>query len=345
MSNILLNELPKIEECDQIKRNTITYILTNESLLGIDFLCSITPLDKVLTVAGSGEQALRFLLNGAQEITMFDSNPFAIAHCYLLFTLLESEDITYEEFIDFFGFSDHLRRFQELRSIPSRYLDRDIYNKVRDKLPESIQSIWDNYVNQHYELYYSFEHSDELIQNPNIHQMLEKTKFYEIKQRLQSPETKINFIYSNLNDMYLPNTSDKQSTENPLTLISSILNQDVDIVCLSNIQDWYWDDEQFFRIVNNIIKSHNPKIVVSYISPTFGGCDGYYAEKEKDKYENDDLQIYTFSSSPSLTSNATSDYTIIVNTKRLSRQELKKFNRLRYFLTNRTIDRPPKRVK
>ncbi len=75
------------------------YLNTTENISGI--MSKINLKDKsVLSVAGSGDQALNAYLNGAKSVTLFDINPLAFAQTEL--KLAGARRLSFEEFCEYF---------------------------------------------------------------------------------------------------------------------------------------------------------------------------------------------------------------------------------------------------
>lgn len=88
---------------------------------------------KVLTVAGSGDQALMTIKNGAEQVQMFDINRFALYYSNLKLAAVKA--LTYEEYIEFFTPQEDL--------FFTNY-DPKIFNKILNELSEKEASLWSN---------------------------------------------------------------------------------------------------------------------------------------------------------------------------------------------------------
>lgn len=88
----------RFELYDTFKKYGKIYLNTTENIKGI--LEGMNLKDrKVLSVAGSGDQALNAYFLGAEVVTLFDINPLAFAQAELKFTAAQKLD--YEEFYKF----------------------------------------------------------------------------------------------------------------------------------------------------------------------------------------------------------------------------------------------------
>ena len=99
------------------------YLNTTENINGI--LSKINVKDKnILSVAGSGDQALNAYLHGAKSVTLFDINPLAFANTELKLTA--ARKLSFESFSEFF--------------IPGcgNLLDHHIFNKFSNALKEDV---------------------------------------------------------------------------------------------------------------------------------------------------------------------------------------------------------------
>lgn len=113
---------------DRFEKYGKIYLNTTENISGI--LSGIDVNSKnVLSVAGSGDQALNAFYNGAKSVTLFDINPLAFAQSELKFTA--AKKLSYKEFCGFF--------------IPDtgKTLDPKTFNKLSNYLNEDVASYYD----------------------------------------------------------------------------------------------------------------------------------------------------------------------------------------------------------
>ncbi len=114
-----------LELSEEFSKYGKIYLSTTENIKGI--MAKLDLQDKkVLSVAGSGDQALNAYFNGAKEVTLFDINPLAMAQSEL--KIIAAKKLSYKEFCEFFipgvGKALNPETFNKL----SRYLREDIAN-------------------------------------------------------------------------------------------------------------------------------------------------------------------------------------------------------------------------
>ena len=119
-----------------MKNNHKLYMFTDEN---INSMLQKLQLNgkSVLTYAGSGDQALNFILEGVNKITLFDNNRDAEYYFYLKKALIQN--LSYEEFLNFF-----------LPGLFNRkdFFDKNKYELIRKDLPSNeIRDYWDNIFN------------------------------------------------------------------------------------------------------------------------------------------------------------------------------------------------------
>lgn len=220
------------------------YPFTNENINGyyskLDFKDK-----KVLTVTSSGDHALNAFVNGAKEVSSFDSNPLAKYYSELKVAGIKTLDL--EEFLLFF-YNKNLFKKQKC------YLDKNVYkNNLREVLDNNNKSFWDYIFNNFNpnELYKSSLFSYDFLSKNGLfeaNKYLNRKDYILLKNIIN--EVKIKYYDININNL------DK-------------LNNRFDLIFLSNIVAFINDENALERlkhlknIFNNIIND-NGSIVLNY---------------------------------------------------------------------------------
>ena len=242
-----------------------TFVLSNE-IVELDAIIKTFDIKTALSVAASGEQALKMILCGIQDLTLFDINPWAIAYCVLLFTLIEN--VEYEEFIQFLGFDENLNSVITCFQYTTEYKNNtEIYEKIKGKLPLEIEQMWSS-------LFYSslplpnhpifMDQTDAIARkSPKLHPMFKAEEFYRLKTLLAN--VNINFICSDIKDLHQHIPDDYQ----------------FDFAYFSNISDWLFDEKTFKTIIEGILSKYGIPVAITRISlNTYDKekikCSGYW---------------------------------------------------------------------
>lgn len=208
------------------------YLTTTENISGIMSKINLKN-QNVLSVAGSGDQALNAYLNGAKSVTLFDINPLAYAQVELKLTA--ARILSYEEFCEFF--------------IPNlgNLLNKKTFSKLSNYLKDDVASYYDY-------LFSNFTPSEIFVKTiqcfypdfyklQNMNDYMKKDNFQKLPKVLEGKE--ITYIESNLID--LPNK----------------LEDKYDTILLSNISDSLekiWDVDtlkSYKRFIHVLSKSLN----------------------------------------------------------------------------------------
>jgi len=220
------------------------YPFTNENINGyysqIDFKDK-----KILTVTSSGDHALNAFVNGAKNVTTFDSNPLAKYYSELKVAGIKTLDL--EEFLLFF-YNKNLFREQE------HYLNKKVYkNYLREVLDDDNKNFWDYVFNfyDYKELYKSSLFSYDFLSKKGLfeaNKYLDSKDYILLRKILENK--KIDYYDYNINNL-------------------NKINNKFDLILLSNIIAFINDENTLERlkhlknIFNNIIND-NGNIVFNY---------------------------------------------------------------------------------
>lgn len=273
----------RFELYDTFKKYGKIYLNTTENIKGI--LEGMNLKDrKVLSVAGSGDQALNAYFLGAEVVTLFDINPLAFAQAELKFTAAQKLD--YEEFYKF---------FLPLNGCTLRH---EVYKKLSNYLSDETNLFYDylynNYTN--IDIFYKIAHGfyPTISTLERVNAYMGEDNFKELKNKLDGKE--INFIEASLID--LPNN----------------LNNLYDIMLLSNISDsinniWNINTLKNYKRYIHILSKHLNKegiIQCGYIYNSYDGhtsiSDFAYDERRRkvftpNEFKERDITSYQFHSS------------------------------------------------
>lgn len=228
------------------------YSMTTENIYG--FLNNYDLRNKrVLTVAGSGDQRLNSYLLGAREVTCFDINKVCDLHLRLKDTAIKN--LSFEEFIKFFGV---------LNNNEKALLDRDIFDKLSDKLDYDVFRFYNYIINEADNnspkcIYYDYDNPFDLMKTFNGY--LDKDKYNELSRILENKDVK--FINTDIS--FLP----------------EVLNgEKFDMILLSNISDYVhmvypFDEhlERFKELIDKLVENNLNLygiIQVGYIYSEYG---------------------------------------------------------------------------
>lgn len=261
------DKVMSIDTRRELKKNYFCWLypFTNENIKGYYDKINFNN-KKVLCVASSGDHLLNLILHGSRNITAFDSNP--LAKMYVELKIGAIKVLSLEEFILFFY---NKSRF----NIKDEYLNRNIYEKIREVLESYVKLFWDhvflNYNNK--QLYKSFLFTDD---------------FLDLKTLLKVNDYLNDVNYDNLKDL-LKYTKIDYLDKNLLEL----KNANYDIILLSNILgyfDMYFEDKiSYFKEIKRILfnlKNKNNIIVVSYLYSRLLNLTNSFGLYDKDNVEN-----------------------------------------------------------
>lgn len=210
------------------------YSMTTENIL--EFINSVDCQGKnVLTVTGSGDQAMNVILNGAKNITCFDINPITFCHLELKKEAIKA--LSLEEFIRFFNLDKRANDYS--------FLDKNLFEKVAKNLDSITLDVF-NYLYSSFDdtndlyknIYYRFDYDYEHLKNMSNY--LTKDNYNKLSNILNNGEYNINYIESDFMDLH------------------NLLNgKKYDLILLSNISDyidWMYINRPLDNYYNDIIK-------------------------------------------------------------------------------------------
>ena len=193
------------------------YNMTTENLL--EFVNSVDCCDKdVLTVVGSGDQAMNVILNGARNITCFDINP--VAYCQLKLKKEAIKALSFDEFCRFF----YIKNSNE---DDYTFFDKRIFDKFADKLDSDTYQVF-NYAYDYSkgntkfiarDIYFYFNYALDTMKNMSNY--LNPKSYDKLADILNSDDVNINFIETDFKD-----------------LKKKIGNNKYDLMIFSNISDY-----------------------------------------------------------------------------------------------------------
>lgn len=196
------------------------YLSATENVAGI---LEDTDLNgkKVLTVAGSGDQALNLFFKGAEEVTLFDINPLAFLQNEL--KLAAAKALDYPDFCEYFAYGIgnvlNLKGFKKL--LP--YLDddaADYYDFLYSNF--SPLQIFHKTIFPFYPTNYKLERINNYMGEENFLELKEKIQ----DKKLKYIESDISELNKNLTEIYyamlLSNISDSLEAIYPVGSVNSL---------------------------------------------------------------------------------------------------------------------------
>lgn len=187
------------------------YVVSNEDLR---WVCGVTAknCENVLTVSGSGDQALFYKLNGAKNIDTFD-----ISYCSKIIMDLKTSAIKNLNYKEYINLLSDLHANEPILSIPN-------IDKVLPSLPEDSM----NFVNE-MNGYKIFGKGS----SPEAYKeyLLTEQEFLKTREHIAN---NFNFIWTDL------------------TNLSSLLTKKYDVINLSNIVEYIKDINTAYKIFENL---------------------------------------------------------------------------------------------
>ena len=199
---------------------------------------------KVLTVGSSGDQALNAILSGSNDITIIDANIFARPFIEYKFAVIKTYD--FETFSDIF--------------IKNDFFDSKVYSKISHLLSKNVQIFWDSLMidisNNSYEDTFTKKSLKEkmlFIDHRDRYSAFYKDEiiYKKLQKLLNDSDMNINFINAEFQEF------------------PKILKSKYDLIYLSNIFDYYKNNESLFnRIIDKLYKNNlnNEGIIVTNYS-------------------------------------------------------------------------------
>ena len=230
MEKVVLNKLLDKLIDNSTRSNTFkpfdtAYLITSENING--YMHNLTGQD-ILTVCSSGDHFLSALLEGADNIDLFDINAFTYVTLNLKIAAVKA--LEYEEFLTYYGIINR-----------NYTLDYNLYLKVREFLDDEFKYIFDYlymnsgndglYMINKTSVFYKDTNPDYIMLNNCCY--LNKDNYYILKDYLKSTDIPLNFMKSNVFD--LPGK----------------LTKKYDAIFLSNISD-YNKSEKIIELANEL---------------------------------------------------------------------------------------------
>ena len=205
------------------------YRMSNENLSRVKRNLDIKSKE-VLTICGSGDQYLTFLLAGAKSVDVFDINK--LTEYYLILKITAILVLSLEDFKKFFIGLNSIFFFSER-----------IYVKFRDFLPEHVKLFWDTLYQERVHLLYLQRNGlfyPDLIFEEDI-PYLNLFAYRKLSKLLEK---------SNLPDFYSCDISK----------ISETIDKPYDMIYLSNICDYYESQNSFEEWID-LLKKISEKLL------------------------------------------------------------------------------------
>jgi len=179
---------------------------SNENLTAYQQLYNFNDA-RVLSVGGSGDQYFTAILNGAEEVDLFDKNPYFWPYFVTKFYAIQN--LSYKEFSKLFM---HSSTFE------------DIFNTVNSLLPNKQRKEISDVIVKVIIAYQFGCHRDEIKRMIFADSIpyLERTRYKELQQKLQG---------RSLPDVYFSDIRD---------LPKEVSKNSYDIMLTSNIYQWMW---------------------------------------------------------------------------------------------------------
>ncbi len=265
MESIYNDILKYLNSKESLKTKTFgqfsrVYSMTTENIREFIYRFDLND-KKVLSVAGSGDQMLNCILKGSRNITLFDISPLALYQVNLKKAAVQN--LEFSEYMDFFNVINSNNNYHG-----PDILNRDLFDKLSVGLDDNIISFFDKLYTQYgtgkeiyRNLYFGFDYS--LTHMNDMNNYMDKESFDKLKSILIHDDIKLDFIYSNINDL-----------ENKLG------NNTYDLMMFSNISDYideiYDEDSliKYHELINELEKHLNSygTMQVGYVYNHFNNC-------------------------------------------------------------------------
>ena len=131
----------------------------------------------ILSVASSGDHMLHAILEGANDILLFDINKLTSYYCAL--KLAGVKALSHNEFFDFFGRKDN--------AAPNFY-KKELYEKVREYLNEDDKCFWDSLYTSGLSNNISSINLCNLVSSPNHNAFYDKELYTKLKENAKDIE-------------------------------------------------------------------------------------------------------------------------------------------------------------
>ena len=260
INNDIKNAINIIESgvTNKFSRYNRIYLFATENING--YLNNINENKNILSICGSGDQAISFMLKNPKNINVFDIN---VLSKYILFLKISAiKYLDYQSFLDFFIYKKfNYNIFKKIN------LNQDIFtfwNELYKYFNFDGNKIYDNLFIKNNEEFY-FKNIPYLNNNYNF-----------IKNNILNIE--INFINCNLYD------------------IDKYINTKQNIIYLSNISDYIENIIEFNNYINSLKNKFNCKIIMSYLYD-FSIKNKYINDINNPDFINkhiDNCQLYKF---------------------------------------------------
>lgn len=231
------------------------YLFSTENIYG--YIEETKNCKKIVSVCGSGDQAISFVLNKCFKYIVFDMNLLSKYILNLKISAIKSLD--YKNFINFFindKFSHKIFKKIELEE-----KDLQFWNKLYEHVNFNGQKIYDS----------------QLFIKNNIN-------FYK-KNIPYLNENNYNFIKTNILNL------DIIFLDCDLYNLYRYINKSIDLIYLSNISDYLNDIKEFNNYINSLKEKSESKIIMSYLYD-FSEKTIYMNNINNPKYIKDNIDNY-----------------------------------------------------
>lgn len=238
------------------------YPFTTENIAG--YIKYFDLVDKsLLTVGSSGDQAINSILNGCDDVTLLDVNPYAKYYYYLKLAAIICLDI--DEFLEFLRFKDYPRVFSD---------NKNVFNKKGfEKIKETLSSL-------DYESYLFWK------------ELFKTFRPIDIRNNLFSLDEDRTYVITGCNS-YLESEKKYNETRNRINLVKpNFINGDLFKLDLNNKYDNIWlsnigtylsrESVKDMTDIMSKLLNDNGQLMISYL----------YQTTKDTKYQEDWSPIY-----------------------------------------------------
>jgi len=224
------------------------YLFTNENLNALNNKINLNN-KRIITVCSSGDQYFNFLMQNPLDIVLYDIN---VLTEYIFYLKKKSiENLEFDEYKDFFI----------NKKLSNKYiLSKDIYNKVREDLPDKIKIFWDElykrYTNKELfksNLFYKNKYSTKEIINNNEY-LKGELEYKLLKEKIKKNKEPV-FYNINIFDEFI-----NEKIKFDFIYLSNIL----DYLSISNIKEYYIKLKQIITKLSNYL-TYEGEIGINYI--------------------------------------------------------------------------------
>ena len=191
------------------------YPFTTENIAGYMRLLNLDD-KKIITVTGSGDQALNAILQGCLDIVTFDVNP--LAKYYLELKIASIQSLTYDQFLHFLLYENRESLdYSVFQALDLSFITRLFWLKKYKEVDYSGRKLRNS------DLFNFNYFNSEEKKKCNLY--LEKDKYVELQQKLKMAN--ITFINQSLQNLQLNTNYDYMFLSNIADYLNTIYDKDV----------------------------------------------------------------------------------------------------------------------